>query len=73
MRPGDAEETAAAYVHAIQRLTGPTALILSRQNLPVLENLSAQEKRQGTLKGGYTLVKETAKLENIIIGVGSEL
>ena len=73
MRPGDAEETAAAYVHAIQRLTGPTALILSRQNLPVLENLSAQEKRQGTLKGGYTLVKETTKLENIIIGVGSEL
>merc|ERR1712070_1150380 len=52
---------------------GPTAPILSRQNLPVLENLSAQEKRQGTLKGGYTLVKETTKLENIIIGVGSEL
>jgi transketolase len=30
-------------------------------------------ERQGTLKGGYTLVKETTKLENIIIGVGSEL
>jgi len=73
MRPGDAEETAAAYVHSIARTTGPTALILSRQNLPVLEALSAQEKRAGTLKGAYTLVKETAELENIIIGVGSEL
>merc|ERR1712151_286532 len=36
MRPGDAEETAAAYVHSIERMTGPTALILSRQDLPVL-------------------------------------
>ena len=34
-RPGDADETAAAYVSAMQRTTGPTALILSRQNLPV--------------------------------------
>merc|ERR1719486_1313860 len=34
MRPGDAEETAAAYIHSIQRADGPTALILSRQGLP---------------------------------------
>merc|ERR1719396_21243 len=40
-RPGDAEETAAAYVHSIERQTGPTALILSRQNLPVLAEMSA--------------------------------
>merc|ERR1712157_521618 len=65
MRPGDAEETAAAYVHSIERQTGPTALILSRQNLPVLDSMSAADKRAGTKMGGYTLVKETAELESM--------
>merc|ERR1719298_337602 len=37
MRPADAEETAAAYIHAMNRKTGPTALILSRQDLPVID------------------------------------
>merc|ERR1719230_1483107 len=53
MRPGDAEETAAAYISAIERLDGPTALILSRQDLRV-EDVDAAVKREGTLKGGYT-------------------
>merc|ERR1712087_661651 len=73
MRPGDAEETAAAYVHSIERQTGPTALILSRQNLPVLAEMSAADKRAGTKMGAYTIVKETTELEAIIIGAGSEL
>jgi len=72
MRPGDADETAAAYTSSILRTDGPTALILSRQDLPVLD-VDAAIKKEGTLKGGYTLVKESADLEGIIIGVGSEL
>merc|ERR1719238_2021180 len=72
MRPGDADETAAAYVSSIERQDGPTALILSRQNLPVLEG-GEDLKRQGTLKGGYILVKETAPLEKILLAAGSEL
>merc|ERR1719311_150299 len=44
MRPADADETAAAYVSSIERKTGPTALILSRQNLPVLD-MDATAKR----------------------------
>jgi len=72
MRPGDADETAAAYVSAIDRKDGPTALILSRQNLPVID-VDAAYKREGTLKGGYTLIKETAALENVIIAAGSEV
>merc|ERR1740127_214647 len=64
MRPGDADETAAAYVSAMERLDGPTALILSRQNLPVIDEPAA-DKRAGTLKGGYTLIKETSALEKI--------
>jgi len=72
MRPGDADETAAAYVSSIQRTDGPTALILSRQNLPVLD-VDAAAKRAGTMKGGYVLKAEEGELERIIIGVGSEL
>jgi len=72
MRPGDAEETAAAYVHSIQRQDGPTALILSRQDLPILPGTAA-EKRAGSMKGAYTLVKETAELTSIILSAGSEV
>jgi len=72
MRPGDAEETAAAYISAIERKDGPTALILSRQDLLVID-VDPATKRAGTLKGGYTLIKETAELESIIIAAGSEV
>merc|ERR1712127_314615 len=72
MRPGDADETAAAYVHAIDRKSGPTALILSRQNLPV-QAVDADTKRQGTLKGGYTLIKEEGELERVLVAAGSEV
>jgi len=71
-RPGDAEETAAAYVSAIERLDGPTALILSRQDLPVLD-LDPATKRAGTKKGGYILVKESAPLTHILLAAGSEV
>ena len=73
MRPGDAEETAAAYIHAINRKTGPTALILSRQNLPTLDVIDNKEKRAGALKGVGMLVKETAALTHVILSAGSEV
>jgi len=73
MRPGDAEETAAAYIHALNRKDGPTALVLSRQNLPTLDMLSAPDKRAGTLRGGYILVKEAAALTHILLATGSEV
>merc|ERR1719298_22508 len=71
MRPGDADETAAAYVSAMERTSGPTALILSRQNLPVVD-VPAADKRAGTLKGGYTLIKESGDLKRIVVAAGSE-
>jgi transketolase len=73
LRPGDAEETAAAYIHALQRTTGPTALILSRQNLPTLDVLDNKEKRAGALKGGYVLIKETEELTHVLLATGSEV
>merc|ERR1711988_1966873 len=73
MRPADYEETAAAYTYSITKTTGPTSLILTRQNVKYLTGVSPAERRAGTLKGGYTLVKETADLEQIIIAAGSEV
>jgi len=71
-RPGDAEETAAAYVSALERRDGPTALILSRQDLPVLD-MDPATKRAAAMKGGYVLVKETAELTHILLAAGSEV
>lgn len=72
MRPADYEETAAAYAHSISRTDGPTALILTRQNVPSLEG-DVSLKREGTLKGGYILKKETGDLDLIILAAGSEV
>jgi transketolase len=73
IRPGDAEETAGAFIAAMHRTDGPTALILTRQAIPMQNSVSVQERRDGVLRGGYVLVKETAPLTTILIGTGSEL
>merc|ERR1711959_550963 len=67
IRPCDAEETAGAMAASIERLSGPTALILTRQNVPDMTVADVKTRRYGTLKGGYTLKKETAALDLIII------
>merc|ERR1740138_1205506 len=56
----------------MERLDGPTALILSRQNLPV-QDVPADVKKAGTLKGGYTLIKEEGELTGVIVAAGSEV
>merc|ERR1711937_445472 len=73
IRPCDGEETAGAFVASIERLDGPTALILTRQNVADMSVASAETRRYGTLKGGYVLKKETAALETVIIATGSEV
>jgi transketolase len=73
IRPGDAEETAGAFVAAMQRTDGPTALILSRQAIPLMNDLSVQERREGTIRGGYVVVKEKGPLTTILMGTGSEV
>jgi transketolase len=72
MRPADYDETAAAYTHSIVRTNGPTALILTRQNVPQLDAPS-EVKRSGTLMGAYVLKKETAPLTMILLAAGSEV
>jgi len=73
IRPGDAEETAAAFALAFSRKDGPTLLALSRQDIPHQGSASATARREGALKGGYVLIKETAALDTILIATGSEL
>lgn len=73
LRPGDAEETAAAYAHAVSRKDGPVALCLSRQNVESSEEIPAETRRAGTLRGAYVAVKERGPLERILIASGSEL
>ena len=73
IRPADVEETAAAFAGAFSRPDGPTLLALSRQDLPILGFASAATRREGTLKGGYVLVKESAPLTAIVIATGSEV
>jgi hypothetical protein len=73
IRPCDGEETAGAFAASVERLDGPTALILTRQNVPDMRVASATTRRYGTLKGGYIIKKEAAALELIIIATGSEV
>ncbi len=73
IRPADSEECAGAWASALARKDGPTALILSRQNLPLITSVDAQAKRLGVLKGAYIAKKESASLKRIIIATGSEL
>lgn len=73
IRPGDAEETAGAFIAAMMRTDGPSSLILTRQAIPLMNHLSAEERRDGVMRGGYIAVKETEALTAILIGTGSEL
>jgi transketolase len=73
IRPADPEETAGAFVAALQRTSGPTLLALSRQNLPNLNDIPVKTRREGVAKGAYIAVRETAELETIILATGSEV
>ena len=73
IRPADPEETAGAFAAAFQKTNGPTLLALTRQNLPTLNDISVELRREGVFKGGYVAKMETAALEIILLASGSEL
>jgi transketolase len=73
IRPGDPEETAGAFVAALERRDGPTLLALTRQAIPIQNTVPLQARREGVLKGGYIARKETAALDLILMSAGSEL
>jgi transketolase len=69
IRPADANETAQAWAIAVNS-DGPTSLILSRQNLPVLEGTAGTD---GVARGAYALVDGSAPPDVVLIGTGSEV
>ncbi len=72
LRPADATETAEAWRQALNGPGGPTVLVLSRQNLPVLDR-AALAPAEGVHRGGYVLWEARAHPEVILIATGSEV
>jgi dihydroxyacetone synthase len=68
IRPGDSEETAGAWITAIEAKNMPTIISTSRQALPQL----TQTRRDGVAKGAYVL-EEVEDADVTLIGVGAEL
>ncbi len=72
IRPADATETAEAWKVALNRRNGPTALALSRQNLPVLDR-SELGAASGVQRGAYVLWQGGPSPDVILIASGSEV
>jgi transketolase len=73
IRPADPEETAGAFVAAMERTEGPTFIALTRQVVPILNEIDVKLRREGVRRGGYIAKRESAPLELIILSCGSEL
>lgn len=75
IRPADANETAAAWRIAIEHQDGPVALILTRQNLPILDLQKYPQLPLGVRSGGYVLAHEAGNTpaDITLIATGSEV
>ncbi len=67
-RPADANETIVGWQYALANTTGPTCLVLTRQNLPVIDSSLANNAE----KGAYVLAEDEG-FDAIIIATGSEV
>lgn len=73
IRPGDANEVKEAWIAALKNLTGPTALLLTRQGLPTLDR-SVYPSAKGLHQGAYALWQSgEGTPEVILIATGSEV
>ena len=70
-RPADSTETAVAWVMAVERLTGPTSLVLSRQALPFIAR--NDDQIAAIRKGAYVISEATGTAQIILIATGSEV
>lgn len=75
IRPADANETAAAWRIAIEHKDGPVALVLTRQNLPILDLQKYSQLPLGVRSGGYVLAHATGTMppDITLIATGSEV
>lgn len=72
IRPADANETAQAWKVAIEHKTGPVVIVLTRQNLPILDQ-EKYTKATELEKGAYILADSPTTPDVILIGTGSEV
>lgn len=72
LRPAEATETAASWEVALRRKSGPTAIILTRQGLPVIDR-TVMPKAAEVARGGYVLLGAEADPEIILMASGSEV
>jgi transketolase len=73
LRPADANETAAAWVVALERTGGPTALLLSRQGLPVLKK-AREIGKEGVARGAYVLSEAKSGTPMVVlVATGGEV
>lgn len=73
IRPADGNETSAAWAYAVENNASPVALVLTRQNLPILEK-TAELAREGIKRGGYVVSEaKDGKPVAQIIATGSEV
>jgi transketolase len=73
LRPADANETAAAWTEALERTAGPTALLLSRQGLPVIKG-AREIGKEGVARGAYILSEaEGGTPKVVVIATGGEV
>ncbi len=73
IRPADANETAAAWEVALKHESGPVALSLTRQKLPILPE-AADKAREGVARGAYVLSDSPLeRVDLILIATGSEV
>lgn len=74
IRPADANEAAQAWRLAIENRTGPTALVLTRQNLPTFDRDSVgMAAAEEASKGGYTLYSGGENPQIALVATGSEV
>src|SRR6476469_6454042 len=59
--------------YALLRTDGPTLIALTRQAIPIQNDIPQETRRDGVVKGAYVARKETGELEAIILATGSEL
>jgi transketolase len=73
LRPADAAETVEAWRLALARRSGPTAICLTRQNLPVVDR-AVMGAVEGVHRGGYVLAEATGdKAAAVLVATGSEV
>jgi len=72
IRPADANETAAAWRLAVESTDRPTALVLTRQNLPTLAT-TAERAYEGVKKGAYVVSEAKGEVQALLLASGSEV